>query len=487
MVNSEGIQIVLKSGEIKLLHASKLSASTVRSVLSHIRTLERNGIQINRDSLVTSTVETLNKLKDKNNKSLTSQYKRQIGMTIKRLFPGENINLKPFAKERGNVKSTRLSSSVFVGYLKKIIERASFIIGLVNKKEYIHDLGLYDTCIAILITSSADLPLHDILDLKIKHIDNIKNNQSIDIKTKGYKNLRYIAPNDLLLEVFNSIIAQRDKVKKNVDMRIFESSDKHQKKRIDDNFIIVSSEDYMRKKLHELAASLLIPKGVLGFKAFRSYHTIILAEGVGRLIAQSMNNNGSNSEASETTHKRLNKLMKNLVPHSFIIKKEFKEEPIAPVKLKKENENIIPESKMAAARANVDVTTDPNSTRTLTIKEEHKEDETNVSTPAAMSKFDDDYDDAHGASSSHVYYDQPIGNQRETFINSSFDVEMKDVLNAAKRSNEEHTITEHKSTEIEEDKSTDNAKKRKKHFKLENTTPEEQTAPATTDMDIMYE
>lgn len=291
MPNNGFAEAMLELGAHSTFDPTKLSASTLKSVASHIRTLRRNNVPINEESLAHNTIDVLDSLVDKHGEKLSTLYKRQIGMTIKRMYPNIKINLMPYNKK--HVKTPRINSEEFVVEIKSMVERASEIIKQAYSNASIDDLGMYDACLSILITSSTSLRINEILQLKMSHIPLITSNEPVSIKSKGNKNVRVIAPNELLLSVFNAIEMQRPKVKANLIYKKTDYASKHQMERFQGNFIIISSEDYMRKKLHELSATISIQKRILGFNVFRKFITTVLIDGGGHLIAQSLNNHST--------------------------------------------------------------------------------------------------------------------------------------------------------------------------------------------------
>lgn len=314
-------QALLDIGAIASIDVTKFSASTLKCSVSHIKTLQRNNVLMTRQNLMENANKILDNLQDKHGKPINDLYKRQIGMTIKRLFPEAKINLKIFNRARsGASQNTRVSSSKFVADGRRIINRASELINSVYKTKSLDDLGMYDTCLAVLLTCCTSLRIGEILQLKLEHMNKIIQMEPINIKSKHDNNLRQIAPNDILLSTFDAIVYQRSEVEKYLLRRAYDFTVNHQAKRLKEHFIILSSEDYMRKKLHELAASLKIESKILGFNMFRKYITTLLIEGGGHYTAQSMNNHNSldttldhyNVVTAKTMEDTYSKLMKTI-------------------------------------------------------------------------------------------------------------------------------------------------------------------------------
>lgn len=327
----------MELGKIATFDRSRLAPSTIECMLSHVRLLQRNNIPLTRQQLVGRTVKTINSLRDTHGKPLSQSYKRQVLMTIKRLFPNDNVQTNSYGGTR--VKPTsRLMSDDFVLKVKKIIERASLVLGRAYDEETIESLGMYDACIAILITCCTSLRIHEIMGLKLSHMDQIRQNVPIAVKSKGAQTLRNVAPNDLLLSVFRAIEDQRPKVERTLNSFSDGKSSRTEKARYDAHYIILTSKDFMRKKMRELAASLEIPRETLGFNVFRSFIVSVLVEKGGYELAQSMNNHSSlnttldhynvvTPRAAETTYRKMDELMRVLTPAER--KRKTTLEPIA--------------------------------------------------------------------------------------------------------------------------------------------------------------
>lgn len=318
-------EALLELGKIASFDRTRLSPSTIDCMLSHVRLLQRNGVPLTRQQLVGQTVKTINSLRDTHGKPLSTNYKRQVLMTIKRLFPHDGVNSKAFGSVRVKAAS-RLMSDEYMLTMKKIIERAALVIGRAYDEEEIENLGMYDACISVLITCSTSLRIHEIMGLKLRHMDEIRNNVPIAVKSKGQQNLRNVAPNNLLLSVFRAIEEQRPKVSRYLQQaNNNRRSVRTEAARYEARYIVLSSKDFMRKKLRELAAALTIPRGTLGFNSFRSFVVSMLVDHGGYELAQSMNNHSSlnttldhynvvTPRAAETTYERMGDLMRALTP-----------------------------------------------------------------------------------------------------------------------------------------------------------------------------
>lgn len=287
--------VLLQLGANSSFDPTKLSNSTLKSVISHIKTLTRNGIEINEQVLTLDTEYMLDRLVDTKGRLLKDQYKRQIGMTIKRLYPQADVSLQQYNKAHNESRNskTRTSSEEFMTSVRKIRDRSVEILQDVYAHKRIDDLGLYDACIAVLLTLCTSLRIEEVRQLKFSHIQKILAREPIGIKSKASFAARFIAPNELLTATFTTIETQRQLVEESVKLRKLDHAMQKQQYRIDAGYILISSTDYMRKKLHELAASCGIKLEILGFTVFRKLTTSILIEGGGHLVAQTMNNHSS--------------------------------------------------------------------------------------------------------------------------------------------------------------------------------------------------
>lgn len=325
--SGERINKLLELGRLGSVDATKLSPSTISCMLSHIRLLERNDIIISRNTLVGDTKKILDSLTDSRGQRLSLQYKRQILMTIKRMYPSDNIDTGMYRDSRIARNKTRLSDNNFVEKIKNIVDRASYIVGEVYKNKGIDDLSMYDTCLCVLITCMTSLRIHEIRELKMSHINHLRQGIPLSIHTKGRSSLRTVTYSENLEMVLNAIELQRAYVEININDRVSDAKyTQIQRERLLQDYIIITSDDFMRKKLREIAASLSLFVETLGFNVFRKYIVTVLVDKGGHEIAQSLNNHASvnttlehynvmSSKAAEKTYNAVNRVMKELVPN----------------------------------------------------------------------------------------------------------------------------------------------------------------------------
>lgn len=248
-MESELLPTLMELGLESTIDPTKLASSTLKSSNSHIKLLKRNNIPLTEQSLTINTEKMLNRLIDVKGVPLTDSYKRQIGMTIKRLFPNADISLASYNKERSRHRSsqTRVASDEFMNSVRLIRAASVNIIQDVYIHKRIDDIGLYDASLGILLVLSTSLRLAEIRQLKTTHIPTIRANEPVGIKSKASHSTRIIAPNDLLLTSFSTIEAQRLYVKEYLKIKKSDMIKCKQQYRFDKHFIIITSADYMRK------------------------------------------------------------------------------------------------------------------------------------------------------------------------------------------------------------------------------------------------
>lgn len=292
------LKVLADTGVLSSFDPTKLSNSTIKSVLSHIKVLKNNRVPVSPTVLAVNqdeTIRILNNLVDRRERPLSAAYKRQIGMTIKRMYPYFDLNLTCYNAERaeGRRTQTRFSNDDFVKSMQKILQQALSFMESVKMNERIDDLGMYDTCLVILITITTSLRINEIRQLKMRHMKKIEAKEPITIHSKCSSNsTRVVAPNDILLLVFSTIKAYRHMVDANIRFK-HDKLSKTQLARLDQNYMIISSADFMTKKLRELAAMAGQNFDTFGFNMFRKYITSVLVENGGHLIAQALNNHSS--------------------------------------------------------------------------------------------------------------------------------------------------------------------------------------------------
>lgn len=326
MSDANVTNILVQLGRVSTFDPEHLSNSTIRSIASHISVLKRNKIEITEKALTYNVHKMLDRLTDSNGAKLKMGYKRQIGMTIKRLYPHSRIDLSPYNVTRKSQARTRLSTPQFTQNIRRLIESASEYLQSVYSHPTIEDMGMYDTCNAIILSCSTSMRIGELFQLRYSDLEQVVNNEHININSKRHRGPRMVAINDLLRSLIEGLNDTRPKILPVISERIDKQIRMSQMVRYEYDYILISSVDYMRKKLHVLAATnhLMIPK--LGFNSFRKYITTTLIEGGAHAVAQSMNNHSSlnmtldhyNVLGPQTLEKTYNDLLGEKVPPEML-------------------------------------------------------------------------------------------------------------------------------------------------------------------------
>lgn len=287
--------ILLKLGKVSSIDTSAYSESTIKSTMSHFRLLLLNGINIeSKEELAQVDV---NKLRNKKNNLLQTELKYQILQSIQRVTK-INMHAKNVIKDRGQLYSTnknRVEDPDYMKSLKILIDKAAEIVRNVFVNQEIHDIGLYNCSLCILITLATMMRVDELVNLKIEHLSNIRNQQPVFIKVKHHKvsNPRQFILGELLVMLTNVIEDQRQYVGNYFQKQSFTRDTESQKKKFSDDYVIVVSKSYMRSKLKFMAASCGFTVRTQGFNIFRKYMTTMLTENGQHILAQQLNNHKS--------------------------------------------------------------------------------------------------------------------------------------------------------------------------------------------------
>lgn len=290
-----------------------ISKATFSSYQSHMATLKRNHKEP--EDFIDNTISKLNDLTDKKHRPLKDEYKRQIGMSIKRALsishPGIKIDLSAFYRSRKRANENRPTVSLeTIKNLKKIIVQASEILKKVKYDERITDLALYDTCLAILLSTYQSWRINEILQLKLSHKESIWRSDPLNVKSKGNDNTtRILMKNDITLKLFDFVLDQRYLVERSIMSKKHDKSYKKQMDRYTEDYFIISSTSYMRKKLKVVAAMAEVDEEGVGFNMFRKYMVTFLIDEGNANIAQIMNNHSSLNTTTENYRIRSNHVL----------------------------------------------------------------------------------------------------------------------------------------------------------------------------------
>lgn len=296
----EANKIFEQTGVNSVFNALKYSQATVRSRVSHIKLLEYNNVDMSDPSNFTDDQQIrtlLNSLKTKRNIKISEAYKRQIAITLKRMFPNSTFQPSRIFKKTA-YKETRNSSADFIKRIHTLIKNAGLYLNGVQHDKRIDNTVMYDVCVAMLITCSTSLRISEIMQLRLSDIEKIRKNTPLNIRSKSRgQTLRRIAINDVLNNVFNLILVQRQWYVNYLNTpefkRINDQSQRYRLDRVANNYILCSSISGMRVKLREFAAIGDTEIPYLGFNAFRKFITSLLLSKGAFNVAQSMNNHSN--------------------------------------------------------------------------------------------------------------------------------------------------------------------------------------------------
>lgn len=293
-------KLLEQTGVNAVFNALKYSQATLRSRISHIKLLEHNKVDLSNpnDFDDDRQIRTLvNSLKTKKNVDISEAYKRQIAMTLKRMYPQSTFQPSKIFKKTA-YKETRNSSADFIKNIHTLIKNAGLYLNGVQRDKRIDNTGMYDVCVAMLITCSTSLRINEIMQLRLSDIGKIRENTPLNIRSKSRgQMLRRIAINDVLNDTFNLVLFQRQWYVNYLDTpefkRINDQSQRYRLDRVANNYILGTSISGMRVKLREFAAMADINVPYLGFNVFRKFITSLLLSKGGFTIAQSMNNHSN--------------------------------------------------------------------------------------------------------------------------------------------------------------------------------------------------
>lgn len=285
-------KMLMTLGKISTSDTSKYSENTIRSTCSHFRLLLANGINIESNDELSKIK--LNALKNKHKQPLSDEHKYQIAMSLKRIA-NIQLDIRKLIKSR-NLKSSphrrRAANPEYMNDVEKIINRATQIVQDVSTNQEIIDLGLYFSCLSVLLTLATTMRINEITKLKLDDLDNILEKKPVNIKLKS-KNVEYkrtFILSDLLISIIRTIKNQRVYVREYLmNKRINTKEHTTQLTKLRDDYLILVSTSYMCKKIKEISAACYIPISTQGFNMFRKYMTTLLSDNGRHDLAQRLN------------------------------------------------------------------------------------------------------------------------------------------------------------------------------------------------------
>lgn len=321
-------------GSSLMTDVRKYSPSTIDSFKSHVNLLERNNIRVVASTFDTESkvISIINSLRMRNGRPISETYKRQVAISLSRLYP--ELGLRPSLMFKKNkYKPPRLGSSQFVSILQQMIDNAGDYLKSVSETQMIRSLTLYDTNIAILLTCTTCLRISEIMQLTFSHIQMISDNVPVKIRSKwDPTQTRRIQPNDLLMSIFNTILIQhplRLQYLKDERQHISQQSREYKNMRLSQNSIILSAIPTMRTQMKQLVSALghsAAETSTVGFNSFRKYITSILIDRGGYASAQAMNNH-TNIQTTvnhyANLHAPVDNTLRNILEEPESIKQEL--------------------------------------------------------------------------------------------------------------------------------------------------------------------
>lgn len=287
---------LVRLGALATFDKSLLASNTLSSIIAHCNLLKRNNIELSAQTFrdANTTYKLLDSLVGVNNKPLSEGYKRQIAITIQRMF-NIKLNLRRFRKQEGHTRKARLESSEYMKLIDRIVEQAGKVLAtpLVESDE----LGVNDAATAVLLTITTCLRIRELSSLTMTHLEKIVSGETVYIQTKTGVG-RTITNSGLLLLIIKGIQRKREEVHRSIEFMVSlrpNNSDTHKRfERFRKGHVLISSSSYMHKKLKEMAA-VVGYQGTeyLGFNLFRRYISSILSAGGGHLEAQALNGHAS--------------------------------------------------------------------------------------------------------------------------------------------------------------------------------------------------
>lgn len=287
---------LIRLGAVALFDKSLLASNTLSSMIAHCNLLERNDVQLSAQTFrdANTTYRILDSLVGINNKPLSEGYKRQIAITIQRIFKIK-LNLRRYKKQEGQTRKARLENSEYMKLIDRIVDQAGKVLAtpLVERDE----LGLNDAATAVLLTITTCLRIRELCSLTMTHLEKILAGETVHIQTKTGVG-RNITNSGLLLLIIKGIQRKRGEIRKTIEFMVSlrpNNSDTYKRsERFRKGYVLISSSSYMLKKLKEMAAAVGYQgTEILGFNLFRRYISSILSAAGGHLEAQAMNGHAS--------------------------------------------------------------------------------------------------------------------------------------------------------------------------------------------------
>ncbi|KAG6558456.1 very late factor 1, bracovirus capsid protein [Microplitis demolitor] len=271
--------------------------STLKTHNAHLKKLK--DLNIDPLSLTDKTIS--DKLMDikksgSNGKELSIHYINGIYATIKRIQPSLTKSRRDLGlRSKNSGKSTKRSTDVFIGTKNLLTTIVRDVKRLNTVESYKADpRRIIDTKIAIVLTLLTNLRSSELLQLRVKHIDLIKRELPLSIRTKhrntSIKILKMAKLFDVLYPKVIKMALSRDGLyTKSLDTD-FETQIKNNP--VIQNTLLVSCKvDTINKVMRQIYENVngMQPSVALGLKSIRSLNTTIMINHKELLLAQTLN------------------------------------------------------------------------------------------------------------------------------------------------------------------------------------------------------
>lgn len=250
---------------LRIKNVDELSKNTKRAMATHLKIFKHNNVPIDKEHLVFNMKSTLDRLINIKGEPISDAYKCAMIVTIKRLFPDAKVSTKEYRKKQ-NRQTEELTEVINIG--TKII---NYIAQSLAENPQFQDGLLYDTYLAILFMAYTGLRISEVYQIQYPTLSAILAEEKVQIKTKTNDTGVYVPMSAHLASLINLIIENRDYyASQETTFR-----DRLKKKRIDQGYVILSSESQLYIKL-KMIVSQFDDSNRVTFNTFRKCSTSAL-------------------------------------------------------------------------------------------------------------------------------------------------------------------------------------------------------------------
>jgi integrase len=281
---------------------SQLSDATVDQAKAHLNVLHRNGIPITAEYICSDPVAVLNGLRDRHGRLLNDSYKRQIGITLKRLFPSQMPTIREYNQSRAQKPTVRDVDPNFLIAVRKMGEYAAKYLSVVSRMGKVEDLAMYDSCLAAVLTMLTSMRIAELHQLTLEHLTLIEQGQRIGIHSKASDAPRAVPLTEALTLVIDLIRKQRPLVETAAkELPSNPQTGEYRVISLSRRMVFTSTIGTMRKKLVAVMSQASVANNTdlstaiktVGFNPFRNLLVSTLVDGGGHFIAKALNNHSS--------------------------------------------------------------------------------------------------------------------------------------------------------------------------------------------------